>query len=59
MEAEQRKNIMQQILKWSDSLFGNKVASIPFVAIDKLNKQGIMKGYKMSIDQKEIIRLAK
>ena len=37
--------------KWSDKLMGNKVASVPFAAIDKLNKQGIMKGYKM-LDQK-------
>ena len=37
--------------KWSDSLFGNKVASIPFTAVDKLNKQGIMQGFKV-LDQK-------
>ena len=37
--------------KWSDQLFGNKVASIPFTAIDKLNKQGIMKGFTV-LDQK-------
>lgn len=39
--------------KWSDQLFGNKVASIPFTAIDKLNKQGIMKGFNV-IDQKRL-----
>ena len=37
--------------KWSDQLFGNKVASIPFAAIDKLNKEGIMKGFQV-LDQK-------
>ena len=37
--------------KWSDQLFGNKVASIPFTAIDKLNKEGIMKGFTV-LDQK-------
>ena len=37
--------------KWSDKLMGNKVASVPFAAIDKLNKQGIMKGYEI-LDQK-------
>ena len=37
--------------KWSDQLFGNKVVSIPFTAIDKLNKQGIMKGFTV-LDQK-------
>jgi len=38
--------------KWSDQLFGNKVASIPFTAIDNLNKQGIMKGFTV-LDQKK------
>ena len=37
--------------KWSDQLFGNKVASIPYTAIDKLNKEGIMKGFTVT-DQK-------
>ena len=37
--------------KWSDQLFGNRVASIPFAAIDKLNKMKIMKGYNI-LDQK-------
>jgi hypothetical protein len=37
--------------KWSDQLFGNKVASIPYAAIDKLNKDGIMKGFSV-LDQK-------
>ena len=37
--------------KWSDQLFGNKVASIPYTAIDKLNKMGIMKGFSV-LDQK-------
>ena len=37
--------------KWSDQLFGNRVASIPYAAIDKLNKDGIMKGFSV-LDQK-------
>ena len=37
--------------KWSDQLFGNRVASIPFAAIDKLNKMKVMKGYQV-LDQK-------
>ena len=37
--------------KWSDQLFGNRVASIPYTAIDKLNKDGIMKGFSV-LDQK-------
>tara|TARA_B100000767_G_C19406574_1_gene386174 strand:+ start:283 stop:597 length:315 start_codon:yes stop_codon:yes gene_type:complete len=39
--------------KWSDQLFGNKVASIPYTAIDYLNKQGIMKGFSV-LDQKRL-----
>ena len=39
--------------KWSDQLFGNKVASYHLRAIDKLNKQGIMKGFDV-IDQKRL-----
>ena len=38
--------------EWADQLFGNKVASIPFTAIDNLNKQGIMKGFTV-LDQKK------
>tara|TARA_B110000008_G_scaffold266545_1_gene292775 strand:+ start:386 stop:697 length:312 start_codon:yes stop_codon:yes gene_type:complete len=37
--------------KWSDQLFGNKVASIPYTAIDHLNKMGIMQGFSV-LDQK-------
>ena len=37
--------------KWSDQLFGNKVASIPNIAIDKLNQEGIMRGFEI-LDQK-------
>jgi hypothetical protein len=37
--------------KWSDQLFGNKVASIPYTAIDHLNKIGVMKGFSV-LDQK-------
>ena len=37
--------------KWSDHLFGNKVASIPLTVIDDLNKSGIMRGFHV-VDQK-------
>jgi len=37
--------------KWSDQLFGNKVASIPNIAIDKLNQEGVMRGFEI-LDQK-------
>ena len=44
--------------KWSDELFGNKVASIPFTAVDILNKQGIMKGFE-DTRPKAFLRLVK
>ena len=34
-----------------EQLFGNKVASIPNIAIDKLNQEGIMRGFAI-LDQK-------
>jgi hypothetical protein len=37
--------------RWSDELFGNKIASIPFTVIDELNKQGIMRGFAV-LDEK-------
>ena len=37
--------------KWSDHVFGNKVASIPLTVIDELNKQGIMRGFHV-LDEK-------
>ena len=46
-----KKEYNESNSKWSDNLFGNKVASIPFIAIDKLNKLGIMKGFDV-LDQK-------
>jgi hypothetical protein len=38
--------------KWSDDLYGNKVASIPLTVIDDLNKQGIMRGFHV-LDEKK------
>jgi hypothetical protein len=46
--VEQNKkeyNSFDERARWSDHLFGNKVASIPLTVIDELNKQGIMRGY--------------
>ena len=37
--------------KWSDDVFGNKIASIPLAVIDDLNRQGIMRGFHV-MDQK-------
>ena len=48
---QNRKDYNNAETKWSDQLFGNRVASIPFTAIDKLNKLGVMKGYNI-LDQK-------
>ena len=36
--------------KWSNRLFGNRIASIPNIVIDQLNKDGIMQGFQV-IDQ--------
>ena len=36
--------------KWSDRVFGNRIASIPNIVIDQLNKDGIMQGFAI-IDQ--------
>lgn len=52
--VEQNKkeyNSFDERAKWSDHLFGNKVASIPLTVIDDLNKQGIMRGYAV-LDEK-------
>jgi len=44
-------NSYDERAKWSDHLFGNKVASIPLTVIDDLNKQGIMRGFAV-LDEK-------
>jgi len=44
-------NSYDERARWSDHLFGNKVASIPLTVIDDLNKQGIMRGYAV-LDEK-------
>lgn len=52
--VEQNKkeyNSFDERARWSDNLFGNKVASIPLTVIDDLNKQGIMRGYAV-VDEK-------
>lgn len=38
--------------KWGDELFDNKIASIPMTAVDKLNQQGVMRGFHV-LDQKK------
>ena len=44
-------NSFDERARWSDHLFGNKVASIPLTVIDDLNKQGIMRGFAV-LDEK-------
>lgn len=44
-------NSFDERARWSDELFGNKVASIPLTVIDDLNKQGIMRGFHV-LDEK-------
>lgn len=46
IEANKKEfNSYDERARWSDELFGNKIASIPMTAIDDLNKQGIMRGF--------------
>jgi len=52
--VEQNKkeyNSYDEKARWSDNLFGNKIASIPMTVIDDLNKQGIMRGFAV-LDEK-------
>ena len=44
-------NSFDERARWSDHLFGNKVASIPLTVIDDLNKLGIMRGFAV-LDEK-------
>jgi hypothetical protein len=44
-------NSFDERARWSDHLFGNKVASIPLTVIDDLNKIGIMRGFHV-LDEK-------
>ena len=53
--VEQNKkeyNSYDERSRWSDNLFGNKVASIPMTVIDDLNKQGIMRGFAVLDDKR-------
>jgi hypothetical protein len=45
-------NSYDERARWSDQLFGNKVASIPMTVIDDLNKAGIMRGYAVLDDKR-------
>jgi len=52
VEANKREfNQYDERAKWSDEVYGNKVASIPLTVIDDLNKQGIMRGFHI-LDEK-------
>jgi hypothetical protein len=53
--VEQNKkeyNSFDERARWSDQLFGNKVASIPMTVIDDLNKAGIMRGFAVLDDKR-------
>ena len=53
--VEQNKkeyNSYDERARWSDQLFGNKVASIPMTVIDDLNKVGIMRGFAVIDDKR-------
>lgn len=46
IEANKKEyNSYDERAKWSDDIFGNKIASIPMTAIDDLNKAGVMRGF--------------
>ena len=52
LEQNQKEyNSFDERARWSDHLFGNKVASIPMTVIDDLNAKGIMRGFAI-IDEK-------
>jgi hypothetical protein len=44
-------NSYDERARWSDHMFGNKVASIPLTVIDDLNAKGIMRGFAV-LDEK-------
>jgi hypothetical protein len=46
-------NSYDERAKWSDDMFGNKIASIPLTVIDDLNAKGIMRGFAI-VDQKRM-----
>ena len=45
-------NSFDERARWSDDMFGNKVASIPLTVIDDLNAKGIMRGFAV-VDEKK------
>ena len=45
-------NSFDERARWSDNLFGNKIASIPMTVIDDLNKAGIMRGFAVLDDKR-------
>lgn len=46
-------NSFDERAKWSDEMFGNKVASVPLTVIDDLNAKGILRGFHV-VDQKRM-----
>jgi hypothetical protein len=44
-------NSFDEKARWSDDMFGNKIASIPLTVIDDLNAKGIMRGFAV-LDEK-------
>jgi hypothetical protein len=46
-------NSFDERAKWSNDMFGNKIASIPLTVIDDLNAKGIMRGFAV-VDQKRM-----
>jgi hypothetical protein len=45
-------NAYDERSRWSNEVFGNKIASVPLTVIDDLNQKGIMRGFHV-LDQKK------
>ena len=46
-------NSFDERAKWSNDMFGNKIASIPLTVFDDLNAKGILRGFTV-VDQKRM-----
>jgi len=52
---QNKKEYNESTSNWSSNPLGNKIASIPNIVIDQLNKDGIMQGFQI-IDQRRFFK---
>lgn len=52
---QNKKEYNQSTSTWSGNPLGNKIASIPNIVIDQLNKDGIMQGFQV-VDQRRFFK---